>query len=95
MDRRDERRARRGPVLGEQPSGLITHPARVAKRLGSHGPGPPLRGLLYLAMQALAHWLGLLSAFLIQCKTRLGLLGLLLDLNWDVLEQLDLLEFNW
>ncbi|BAS94935.1 Os05g0520401 [Oryza sativa Japonica Group] len=47
-----ERRARRRPVLRHEPPGLVPHPARVAQRLGTHGPRPPLRRLVRLAVEA-------------------------------------------
>ncbi|KAI3426719.1 uncharacterized protein J3R85_009781 [Psidium guajava] len=55
VQRRDESRARRGPVLGEQPARLVPDAARVAEGLRPQRAGPPLRGLGYLAVQALAN----------------------------------------
>jgi hypothetical protein len=47
-----ERRARRWPVLRHEAARLVPDAARVAQRLGAHGPRPPLRRLVRLAVQA-------------------------------------------
>jgi hypothetical protein len=47
-----ERRARRRPVLRHEAARLVPDAARVAERLGAHGPRPPLRRLVRLAVQA-------------------------------------------
>lgn len=57
-----KRRAGRGTVLGHEPARLVSDPTSVAEGLGAHGPGPPLRGLVGGAMQALPPIAGAIGA---------------------------------
>lgn len=45
-----ERRAVCRPVLRHQPAGLKPNPTSITKRLWTHWPSPPLRGLLSATM---------------------------------------------
>ena len=53
MFRQHECWARSGPVFGHEPARFVPNSTRITQRFWAHGPCPPLRRLIRVAMQTL------------------------------------------